>query len=460
MRSWLVFVLILFCCGGCRTSCPPIEPCIERRVAQVVQVAAFERPVHGETIPPVIPDQPNLADLWSLAIDANPSLRDAAAELEAARGRLLQSGLYLNPDVTYTQSGLGDSRNSAGTLNLVLRQEIITAGKRQLDISAAARGTEVAYLALVNRKFDVLGRIRRAFFDYVALAHVLDVNDEVVASLTLDTETTRKLVEEVESRPPADLVRMQALLEESKAVLVLSEATFAASWKQLAAEIGTPELRQPIQRPAFFEELPDLDEFLVSGRVLAANTELKQLSKQIEQARAQLARAEAAAVPNVTLGAGYQNNFPASQPGAIVTAQVPIPVWDRKQGLVRETQARLVQTSAILRSAETRLHRDTANAYGRYLGFKTQEDRLTRKVLPLFEQGLKAVKDLYSGGDPKRSFADVLLAQQNLNATKLRRAEVRRSLLQSYADLLALMQLDVEDSSERYTILEESPLPK
>ena len=68
MRAWLVFVPILYCCGGCRTSCPPIEPCIERRVAQVVQVAAFERPVHGETIPPVIPDQPNLADLWSVGM--------------------------------------------------------------------------------------------------------------------------------------------------------------------------------------------------------------------------------------------------------------------------------------------------------------------------------------------------------------------------------------------------------
>ena len=186
----------------------------------------------------------------------NPALRESAADLEASRGRLLQSSLYLNPDFTYTETGLGDSRNAAGTLNLVLRQEIITAGKRRLDIVSAARGTDVAYLGLVNRKFDILGRIRRAYFEYVALGHILEVNDEVIASLARDTETTRTLVEDVKSRPPADLVRMQALLEDSKAALVLTEAAFAASWKQLAAEVGVPELAQPPNRPPFFEVLP------------------------------------------------------------------------------------------------------------------------------------------------------------------------------------------------------------
>ena len=459
MRASLVITLLAVSVAGCRTCCPPVEPCIEARVAHVAYVSATSEPLLPTPSPPILPNQPQLPDLWNLAIETNPALRESAADLEAARGRLLQSSLYLNPDFTYTETGLGDSRNAAGTLNLLLRQEIITAGKRRLDITSAARGTDVAYLGLVNRKFDVLGRIRRAYFDYVALGHILDVNDEVVASLARDTETTRKLVEDVKSRPPVDLVRMQALLEDSKAALVLTEAAFAASWKQLAAEVGVPELAQPPMRPPFFEVLPDLEESFVAERVQSANTELKQLAMQIEQARAQLARAEVAAVPNVTLGAGYQNNFTVSQPGAIVSAQVPLPLWDRKQGLVRETQARLMQSTAVLRSAETRLSRDTANAFGRYRGFKEQEDRLSRKVLPLLEEGLKAVQDLYAGGDPKRSFADVLLAQQNLNSTKLRRADVRRSLLQAYADLQALMQLDVDENPSSAPEPEELPPP-
>lgn len=81
-------------------------------------------------------------------------------------------------------------------------------------------------------------------------------------------------------------------------------------------------------------------------------------------------------------------------------------------------------------------------------------------MLPLLEEGLKAVQDLYAGGDPKRSFADVLLAQQNLNSTKLRRADVRRSLLQAYADLQALMQLDVDEQPISAPDLEELPAPR
>lgn len=459
MRVSLLLSMLAVLVAGCRTFCAPVEPYVEARVGQAAEVRAAEKPVARPAEIPTLPPLPQLDDVWNLAIDHNPALREAAGGLEAARGRLLQSSLYLNPDFTYQETGIGDSRAAAGTLNLTLRQEIITAGKRRLDMAAAARGADVAYLALVTRKFDVLGRIRRAYYDYVALSHILEVNDEVVTALARDTEATRKLVEEAETRPPADLVRMKALVEDAKASRVLAEAAYVAAWKQLAAEVGVPELSFPKKRPPFFEALPDLDADPVTARVLRANTELRQLEMQIEQSRAQLARSQVAAVPNVTLGAGYQNNFTAGQPGAILSVQVPLPIWDRKQGLVWESQARLAQSTAALRTAETRLSRDTANAYGRYLGLKEQEDRLTREVLPLLVEGLKAVQDLFAGGDARRSFADVLLAQQNLNATKLRRADVRRSLLQAYADLQALMQLDVDESPESGPPPEELPPP-
>ena len=445
MRRACLLSLTAAVIAGCRTCSPPAEPCVEARVAAVVPVKATPQPIVQPADPPSLPAQPQLGDLWSVAIDFNPALREAAADWEGSLGQVVQAGLYLNPDITYQETGLGDSRNGAGTLNLFLRQEIITANKLKLAVAAAARGSDVAYLALVNRKFEVLGRIRRAYFDYIATSHVLEVNDEVVTSLVRDTETTRTLVEDVKSRPPVDLVRMKALLEDAKAFRALAAATYTASWKQLAAEVGVPDLPPPPEQPLFLNDLPALVADDVTTRVLSANTELQRLAMRIEQARAELSRAEVAAVPNVTIGAGYQNQFTVNQPGGIVNVQVPLPVWDRKQGLVQESQARIVQAAAALQSARTRLCRDIAEALGRYLGLKEQEDRLTREVLPLLVDSLKAVQELYEGGDPKRSFTDVLLAQQNLNATKLRRAEVRRLLLQAFADLQTLMQLDVDE---------------
>src|SRR5262249_24627826 len=42
-----------------------------------------------------------LADLEHMALQGNPTLSQAAAQVEAARGRALQAGLYPNPTVGY-----------------------------------------------------------------------------------------------------------------------------------------------------------------------------------------------------------------------------------------------------------------------------------------------------------------------------------------------------------------------
>ena len=45
--------------------------------------------------------------LWDLALANNPSLREAEAEVEAARGRQVQAGKYPNPGFTYEEESIG-----------------------------------------------------------------------------------------------------------------------------------------------------------------------------------------------------------------------------------------------------------------------------------------------------------------------------------------------------------------
>jgi hypothetical protein len=52
-------------------------------------------------------------------------------------------------------------------------------------------------------------------------------------------------------------------------------------------------------------------------------------------------------------------------------------------------------------------------------------------------------KGYYQTGAPQITFADVLLAEQALNESRLKFAETRRELWRSLSDLQGLMQLDV-----------------
>src|SRR5262249_34866851 len=56
-----------------------------------------------------------LPQLWNLALAHNPVLREAVAEVEIARGNLIQAGKYPNPRFSYEGEEIGTSQSAAGT---------------------------------------------------------------------------------------------------------------------------------------------------------------------------------------------------------------------------------------------------------------------------------------------------------------------------------------------------------
>src|SRR5262249_13330145 len=74
-----------------------------------------------------------LGDLEQMALQRNPTLAQAAAQVEAARARTLQSGLYPNPTVGYTGERIGAAGTAGELQGLFIDQVIVTAGKLQLN---------------------------------------------------------------------------------------------------------------------------------------------------------------------------------------------------------------------------------------------------------------------------------------------------------------------------------------
>jgi cobalt-zinc-cadmium efflux system outer membrane protein len=391
----------------------------------------------------------DLPTLWNLALANNPSLRETAAQLEATRGRLVQAGKYPNPHFIYEEDELGEVKGPAGTVRVSVSQEIVTAGKRRLDVAVAERGVNIAFIALLNRKFEVLARVRRAYYDYTGLVLASRAEKEVVAALEQAVQITRRLVEEAKTRPATDLIRIQALLEEARIGLERNRVQVEGAWQQLAAEVGTAQLplpSEPVPPKTELENeagLPQWDREAVLQRVLAANTGLKLVAAEADRARLELERAKAEAVPNVKLGGGYTRNFPELQAGALITVQTAIPVWDRKEGLAREAEARWTQAVAAQRSASARLSGETAAAYARYRSGLVQVERLSKEVLPRLRKNLELLQKGYQAGANLVTFSDILLAEEAVNRAYLDLAEARRNLWLAVADLQGLMQLDL-----------------
>jgi cobalt-zinc-cadmium efflux system outer membrane protein len=359
-----------------------------------------------------------------------------------ARGQLIQAGKYPNPRLSYSEEAIGTKQAAPGNLVIQASQEIVTNGKRRLDLAVARQGTDVASIALLGRKFDVLARVRRGYFDYLAWQHTVEANERIVASLEKSVAILREQVEVVKDRPRVDLVRAQSVLEEARTSLGRNRANLDASWRQLTAEIGVPGLKAP-EAFAPRDSTPRWEDERVLARVLAANTDLQQAAAEAERGRLEFERARADVVPNVTVGGGFARNFAENEIGGVVSIETPLPLWDRKQGRIREAEARWARARAAQVTAANRLIRDTAEALGRYQAALRHVEGLDKQVIPRLEESARLVRESYQARAAQITFTDVLLAEVALNEARLRLEEARRDLWRAVADLQGLMQLDV-----------------
>src|SRR5262249_49596753 len=76
----------------------------------------------AEQPPPTL----NLAALEQLALQRNPTLLQAGANIEAAQGRAEQAGLYPNPTVGYAGERIGAGGTAGEMQGLFIDQTIVT----------------------------------------------------------------------------------------------------------------------------------------------------------------------------------------------------------------------------------------------------------------------------------------------------------------------------------------------
>jgi cobalt-zinc-cadmium efflux system outer membrane protein len=391
----------------------------------------------------------DLASLWKIAQEHNSILSEAAAEVQEARGRAVQASKYPNPTFLYTGDALGDRASPSGAASFLMTQEILIAGKRRLDMAVAASSTEIASITLSAKEFQVLTAIRRAYYEYSASSEAVRVQEGNLVAHEDAVTLTRKLVKEGGKLPQADLLRAQSVLAQARINQTRNQIAMTTAWKNLAARVGVPDLAMPRIVPDLPKSVPTWAEEVVVKRVLSVHADLRAATEAVEKARLELDRVRAEAGPNVRVGAGYTRDSrfegPHGSQGAIVAVETSFPIWDRRQGDILAAQARWIQVQAARQSTATRLHRQTTEAFGRYLSARQQLERFTTEVIPGLEECLRLVRKRYEVGKTPEGFVDITTAVETLNEAKLLRAEARRSVWDAVTDLEGLMQIPVSE---------------
>jgi cobalt-zinc-cadmium efflux system outer membrane protein len=377
----------------------------------------------------------SLAEVIQIAEANSPNLREAGAQVQVARGKAWQAGLYPNPTLAYGNPQLN---GVSSQYNVLFSQEIVTSNKLGLSQAAAMRGVDQAQLGYVRTRFELLTEVRRRFYTAAVAQARLEVFTDLVELSLRSRDIGERLVKAGEgTRTDAivldiDLDRAQVQLENARALLDAAKA-------ELAATVGMRELVIPRLAADIGAPLPTFDPEALRQTVLMQNAQTRIAGLQVQRARLELARAEAEPCPNLNLTGGYQYSVPdVERDQGVLQVNMSVPLWNRNQGAIRAAQGDVGTATAQLRRIENELSQQTAAALGSYRAASQQVARYEQQILPKARETLRIGQEAFALG--QIDFLRLLQAQRTLVEANLAYVNAQENRWSSAATLAGLLQ--------------------
>jgi outer membrane protein, heavy metal efflux system len=356
-----------------------------------------------------------LAQLEQMALQSNPTLAQAGAAVDVARGRQRQAGAYPNPSLHYHAEEIGQG-GAAGQHGPRFEQTIVTGGK--LGLARRIREQEVtqAEVRRQQQKFQVLVGVREAYYEALAAQERVDVRTGLLAVATDTHETTRELHNVGLSR---ESELLQAQVDADRARLELSQAVAqrARVWRQLAAAVGDPDLASPRPLAGSLADLPPkLDLGAELQRLLAESPEIQYAKAGVTRAEYLRRRERAQRTPDVNVVVGPSYDFNSKQMIGEVDLSVPLPIFNRNRGNIQAAEGEIRRAQADVRRVEMSLRSRMGDAFETYQTNQRLVEEYRDLVLPGAKRAYELTLEAYRRG--AESFDRVLQTQRTLFQTQ------------------------------------------
>lgn len=364
-------------------------------VALPAGIAAQEASVGTRTIADTL--ELRLRDAVQLGLRQNPTYLGVRAGVGVARGELRQARtLPFNPvlevEAPSTQ-GLGNTYRST------LSQELEIAGQRGLRSQAAEEELRRAEQEAVDSARVLAANIGRAFLQSLAQQRELNLARQTLALQDRMLEAARIQSREGEiSTLEANLVEVER--GRAQARVLAAGRSLVASMSQLRLRIGVgPD--QPVRlvdEPDSLPAWPSVSTDSLVRLALARRPDLRAATAAAERARAAARLARREAIPNVRIGALLEKDeFDRGTQAGIVFG-VPIPVWNRNQGVTDARRAELQRAERQRQAVELQVRADVEVARNNYLAAAEQLTALREQVLEPARANQALLETAYRAG--------------------------------------------------------------
>lgn len=398
---------------------------------RLVQPPSVAQP---ETLPPATPANLTIEQLVQMALGSNPAVAQASARVAALRGKWIQAGLPPNPSAGYSSSEIGDDRRG-GQQGGYVGQEYITGGKLRLDQEVVAQEIRQAEQRMYAAQMRVTTDVRQAAYAVLVAQRRVALADDLVGLSGQAVQASREL-REAEEIPLAGLLQTEVEQQSATILLQTAQNELSAAWQRLSAVIGSELPPQPLAGDV--SQIPALlnwDEQL--ARVTAGSPELGAAMTEILRAQNALRRATVEPIPNVVTQATVQYDDSTNDTIAGIQVGVPLPLWNRNQGGIRQAQAEVAEARRNADRVELDLKRRLADAFQNYASARTRAETYANSILPKARETFELVQRGYQLGEV--GYLDLLTAQRTYSQTNLAYLDALAVLWENWTEIDGLL---------------------
>jgi cobalt-zinc-cadmium efflux system outer membrane protein len=404
---------------------PPIEmpklaglTAAERAKAIKDRFPAFP-PLSPEPKPAASPTgQPlTLADLEQLALQNSPVVKQAAADVQAARGTMIQAGLMPNPEAGFQSdqinsgTGISTRGQNGGYVGWLLK----TAGKLRLARLVESMNYLNAEVALRRAQIDVTTQVRQGYFAVLVAQQGIVLN-RALAEFSGDIYQAQLALVQSGEQAGYEPLQSYVLAVQARGTLVQARNRYLSAWRQLAAVLNQPLMpptevagRADAPAPLFnFDELKDL--------MMANHTDLATAQNTILRERYQLQLAKVTPIPDLRYQMYIEKDWsqPPFNTQVGIQAGGQLPVFDRNQGNRLNAQANLARALQEPQRVTNDLSGRLAEAWERYSNNKVLVEYYRNQAIPNQVRVYRGTFQRFRQDAARINYNDVVIAQQTL----------------------------------------------
>lgn len=367
--------------------------------------------LNSENIAPGVLADFTLESLEQLALERNPTLVQAGAQVTISRGAAIQAGLYPNPIAGYVADQVGAEGTPGELQGLFVEQEFVTGGKLQLSRDKYAQEARQAQIQVMAQRYRILYSVKTLYFEALASQQRLEIERELQRNAVEVAKTLREL-ENVGQANRADVVQAQLELHRSQTQLTAAQTRLQGSYEQLAAVVGAPEQSfNSLAGELALDEPQAIDRETALTNILTCSPEILFARAEVVRDRIALQREQVEPIPNVNLRAASGYNFETDDAVAGVEVGLRLPLFDKNQGTIVQAQAELGRAQAEVARVELMLRQRFAKVFTEYETARVTALTYQSDLLPQAAE----VRKLYQEGFAQRRVAwpQVLDAQRD-----------------------------------------------